>query len=259
MTKVYAVIEWTKEREDGWEARAQAFTIDGQIVGAGEAVCLKDEANWRGKPSTALKGMAQTRAMSRALRAPLGFIMTLAGYRATAAEEMPPTPPSQPSSAPRGMTKNEAAAAKATAGGACVECNAPAGKPHATACKVGRPPDPGRPQQAEADARRSEPQERAERADAPMLTLVAEPSPTGRVGCLKGCSAGGHAKDCANGPMTENQRGLLFALHGDLKHDDVARHAFYEAVAGVRSSRELTRATAKLTIDAIRAEKEAAL
>jgi hypothetical protein len=34
--------------------------------------------------------MAQTRAVSRALRAPLGQIVALAGYDAAAAEEMPP-------------------------------------------------------------------------------------------------------------------------------------------------------------------------
>jgi hypothetical protein len=33
--------------------------------------------------------MAQTRATSKALRQPLGFVMTLAGYAATPAEEMP--------------------------------------------------------------------------------------------------------------------------------------------------------------------------
>jgi hypothetical protein len=33
--------------------------------------------------------MAQTRATSKALRQPLGFVMTLAGYSATPAEEMP--------------------------------------------------------------------------------------------------------------------------------------------------------------------------
>ena len=37
--------------------------------------------------------MAQTRAVSKALRLPLGFVMSIAGYEATPAEEMPTTNP----------------------------------------------------------------------------------------------------------------------------------------------------------------------
>jgi hypothetical protein len=37
--------------------------------------------------------MAQTRAVSKALRAPLGFVMTIAGFEATPQEEMPPEEP----------------------------------------------------------------------------------------------------------------------------------------------------------------------
>jgi hypothetical protein len=49
----------------------------------------------------AIRSMAQTRAISRALRAPLGQIIVLAGYEATPAEEMPadeeqPRPQSSP-------------------------------------------------------------------------------------------------------------------------------------------------------------------
>ena len=84
-----------------WEARAEARTADGRVVGAADAMCMKAEGgNWGPKASSnARRAMAQTRAMSRALRGPLGFVVTLAGYATTAAEEMPadvPAPPPPP-------------------------------------------------------------------------------------------------------------------------------------------------------------------
>lgn len=95
MLGVFPVVEWTRQIEDGWEARVEARTKDGAIVGAAEAECLRSEKEWgpnpsRGKPKDdyAVRSMAQTRAISKALRAPLGFIVSLAGFEATPAEEM---------------------------------------------------------------------------------------------------------------------------------------------------------------------------
>lgn len=72
----------------GWEARVEARTLAGALVGAAEAQCTRDEPTWGGRPDYALRSMAQTRATSKALRLPLGFVVTLAGYDATPAEEM---------------------------------------------------------------------------------------------------------------------------------------------------------------------------
>ena len=47
------------------------------------------EKTWAGRDDYALRSMAQTRATSKAMRQPLGFIITLAGFDATPAEEMP--------------------------------------------------------------------------------------------------------------------------------------------------------------------------
>lgn len=87
---VYGVIEWTRptESEDGFVARATARTLAGQVVGAAECECSRQERTWRSRDSYALRSMAQTRALSRALRAPLGQIVVLAGYEATGEEEM---------------------------------------------------------------------------------------------------------------------------------------------------------------------------
>lgn len=80
----------------GFEARA--WVIDnktGTEIGGAEAVCLNDEPNWKTKPLFQLKSMAQTRAGSKALRQILGFVVALAGYSPTPAEEMTGTEKSE--------------------------------------------------------------------------------------------------------------------------------------------------------------------
>lgn len=79
-----------QQLENGWRARVEARTLTGALVGAAEAICLRSERSWANRDDYALCSMAQTRATSKALRQPLGFIMALAGYEATPAEEMPP-------------------------------------------------------------------------------------------------------------------------------------------------------------------------
>jgi hypothetical protein len=107
MLGVFPYVVWTRKLENGWEARVEARTLAGQAVGAAEAQCLRDEAMWSYEPvgkdgrklpprdDSALRSMAQTRATSKALRMPLGFVMQLAGFDPTPAEEMP-----RPSSSP---------------------------------------------------------------------------------------------------------------------------------------------------------------
>jgi hypothetical protein len=89
MLGVFPVTTWTRKTETGWEARCEARTKDGAVVGAAEASCDRTEKTWATRDDYALRSMAQTRATSKALRQPLGFVMTLAGYAATPAEEMP--------------------------------------------------------------------------------------------------------------------------------------------------------------------------
>jgi len=71
--------------------KAKAWVIDNKTgirVGEAEAYCMKDEANWKIKPLFQLASMAQTRAGSKALRQIFGFVVALAGYNPTPAEEM---------------------------------------------------------------------------------------------------------------------------------------------------------------------------
>ncbi len=90
MLGVFPVCIWSRPMidADGWEARVEAHTRDGSVVGAAEAMCLRSERNWKNRDDFALRSMAQTRATAKALRLPLGFVMTLAGVEATPAEEM---------------------------------------------------------------------------------------------------------------------------------------------------------------------------
>lgn len=124
MLGVFPVTVWTKQLDDGWEARVEAKTRDGATIGAAEAQCLRSEKNWSNRDDFALRSMAQTRATAKCLRMPLGFVMTLAGFEATPAEEMsfdggrplaasqpktpPSTPPPQSSKAPPPVKPKEA-------------------------------------------------------------------------------------------------------------------------------------------------------
>ena len=92
---------------DGWEAVAEAVHVpSGQVVSVGEGMCTSDEPSWHMRPkyewrngrrekvgeepvtSHQRRSMAQTRACSKALRLALGWVLGLAGYEATAAEEL---------------------------------------------------------------------------------------------------------------------------------------------------------------------------
>ncbi|HPD58328.1 MAG TPA: hypothetical protein PKW17_13880 [Smithellaceae bacterium] len=72
----------------GFMARAVALRADGMEISAAEAMCLNDEKNWKDKPLFQLRSMAQTRACAKALRNVLAWVVVLAGYKPTPAEEM---------------------------------------------------------------------------------------------------------------------------------------------------------------------------
>jgi len=80
--------DWTHKIENGYEARALLYNREGMIIGGAEAACLRDEKQWLYKPEFQLRSMAQTRAMSKALRSNFGSVAVLAGLEATPAEEM---------------------------------------------------------------------------------------------------------------------------------------------------------------------------
>ena len=102
---VIGEIEWVKPVDlwdaKGFEARAiikmtevstdeegNTHTKVGDTIAVAESMCMDDEPNWQGKPIFQLKSMAQTRALSKAYRSCLSFIVALAGYAVSPAEEM---------------------------------------------------------------------------------------------------------------------------------------------------------------------------
>lgn len=94
MLGVHPIVAWSRPLlavggAEGWEARVEVRNGRGDLIGAGEAMCSRDEKTWANRDEFAVRAMAQTRAISRALRNPLGFVVKLAGYEATPAEEMP--------------------------------------------------------------------------------------------------------------------------------------------------------------------------
>jgi hypothetical protein len=117
MLGVFPVLSWTRRLEDGWEARVEARTLAGATVGAAESECLRGERRWAKADDYAIRSMSQTRATSKALRQPLGFVMQLAGFEATPAEEMPgadgadrqPAPRPAPAPAPERPTVEQLA------------------------------------------------------------------------------------------------------------------------------------------------------
>lgn len=93
MLGITPVCEWSRPLPDGWEARVVVRSRNGMEIGAAEAQCTRSEAMWKTRDDFALRSMAQTRATAKSLRSVLGFVMVLAGYQATPAEEMPDDPP----------------------------------------------------------------------------------------------------------------------------------------------------------------------
>lgn len=101
MLGVFPVTEWTRPvmrdgRQVGWEARVEVRMKDGNVIGAAEAECLRAESKWANADDYSIRSMAQTRATSKAMRQPLGFVMTLAGYEPTPADEINETIVAQP-------------------------------------------------------------------------------------------------------------------------------------------------------------------
>jgi len=111
---VFPVLEWTRRLENGWEARVEARTLSGATVGAAEAMCLRSERSWATRDDYALRSMAQTRATSKALRQPLGFVVSMAGFDATPYEEMPPPEATVVEAAPRQVGPVQAPASAAS-------------------------------------------------------------------------------------------------------------------------------------------------
>jgi hypothetical protein len=72
----------------GYEATAVVLNDKGKMLSRAENGCFRDEYNWKDKPSFQLRSMAQTRASAKALRQVYAWVVVLAGYSPTPAEEV---------------------------------------------------------------------------------------------------------------------------------------------------------------------------
>lgn len=74
---------------NGFEAKINLLRSgDGGIVGGASAECTRDEQNWKKRDSYSLRSMALTRATGKAFRLSYSWIIQLAGFQPTPAEEM---------------------------------------------------------------------------------------------------------------------------------------------------------------------------
>jgi len=71
----------------GAKAKSHIY-CNGEEIGGAEAYCMRDEDNWKSKPWFQLASMAQTRAGAKGFRNLLAWVVVLAGYKTTPAEEM---------------------------------------------------------------------------------------------------------------------------------------------------------------------------
>jgi hypothetical protein len=95
------VINVSNEQEIKYQAKVTLFDMrSGQTVGAGFAVCSSKEQGKKFYQEFAIMSMAQTRAIGKAYRNILAWIIRAAGYEPTPAEEMdysaPAAAPAQP-------------------------------------------------------------------------------------------------------------------------------------------------------------------
>lgn len=95
---VLPVEEWVKEHADGsFEAMVKLVRqSDGRTMGAASALCGMDERRWGGAERYARRSMAITRATGKAYRLGFSWVMSLAGYEGTPAEEVVDRTPHEP-------------------------------------------------------------------------------------------------------------------------------------------------------------------
>jgi hypothetical protein len=124
------VINVSNEQEIKYQAKVMLFDMkSGHTVGAGFAVCSNKEQGKKFYQEFAIMSMAQTRAIGKAYRNILAWIIRAAGYEPTPAEEMEyggNTPAVQPAMAVVPTANPVAVAAEAPAPMKAVSTDAPA-------------------------------------------------------------------------------------------------------------------------------------
>lgn len=79
-----------------WMAKAEVVAKDGRVISTGYALCSKEEMKKKSFDDYAILSMAQTRAIGKAFRNLIGWVIKLAGYETTPAEEIKEKPQEMP-------------------------------------------------------------------------------------------------------------------------------------------------------------------
>lgn len=91
-TGTFPVVEVVENQSQGtfykYRAEVSLRDKDGNKVGYGVAVCTNKEAGKQNFDEYAVASMAQTRAVGKAYRMKIGWLLKVAGYETTPAEEM---------------------------------------------------------------------------------------------------------------------------------------------------------------------------
>lgn len=89
---IYPIVEKVEDLSDGMKYRYRAEVTlrdkDNNIVGTGMAICTNREPGKTNFDEYAVASMAQTRAVGKAFRMKIGWLLKVAGYETTPAEEM---------------------------------------------------------------------------------------------------------------------------------------------------------------------------
>jgi len=92
-TGVFPIVEKVENLSEGltykYRAEVTLRDKDNNIVGSGMAICTNKEAGKTRFDEYAVASMAQTRAVGKAFRLKIGWLLKIAGYETTPLEEMP--------------------------------------------------------------------------------------------------------------------------------------------------------------------------
>lgn len=91
-TGTFPIVEKVENLSEGnnykYRAEVSLRDKDGNKVGYGVAICTNREAGKTGFDEYAVASMAQTRAVGKAFRMKIGWLLKIAGYETTPTEEM---------------------------------------------------------------------------------------------------------------------------------------------------------------------------
>ena len=92
-TGTFPIVEVVENLSEGntykYRAEVSLRNKEGEKVGYGVAICTNKESGKQNFDEYAVASMAQTRAVGKAYRMKIGWLLKIAGYETTPAEEMP--------------------------------------------------------------------------------------------------------------------------------------------------------------------------